>query len=90
MTYQKYDDVPEGKIRQFVHSPFTVSIRHDLEVSCSRNGKITIKQLHENEEYEQVILSVSNVYRILSLVKDTRSVKYIDKGEMEESRKEKE
>jgi len=78
-TNRKHQELPEGKMKKFIHDPFNVTIK-DIEAICSKEGVITVRQLDGNV-YDEVHFPVSTLYKILNLVEESRTVKIVDREE---------
>ncbi len=76
----------EQKIKRYVHSPLTVE-HNGINASITENGKVVlakvVKQVGEMVEYDEIEIPASLVFKLASLLKATRKVKYLTIGELQ-------
>ncbi len=80
---RNYKPGPEGKRKKFSHSPFEFEHKGKVSGSCSRDGKITIRQDGDDGEYDEVIVSASLIYKLVTLLENTRSFEWVDAKEFQ-------
>lgn len=84
MSYQnqnqnrEYKQLPEGKMRRYVHSPFTLNEK-ETEIKVSEDGKVTIIQNHADDTFEEITIPASLIFKIGNMLKNTRKVHIVDK-----------
>lgn len=75
----------EQKIKRYVHSPLTVE-HNGINASITENGKVilakVIKQVGDEVEYDEIEIPASLIFKLASLLKATRKVKYLTIGEL--------
>lgn len=80
------NDDGEQKIKRYVHSPLTVE-HNGINASITENGKVilakVVRQVGEDVEYEEIEIPASLVFKLASLLKATRKVKYLSIGELQ-------
>lgn len=74
--YENFDD----KTRRYIHDPFHLEMEK-LEVACDKDGRVTIKINHNEDEYEEVNVPASLIFKIAMMLEMTRSIVYVDKKE---------
>lgn len=82
------DDSGEQKIKRYVHSPLTVE-HNGINASITENGKVVlakvVKQVGDEIEYDEIEIPASLVFKLASLLKATRKVKYLSLAELQTS-----
>jgi len=73
---------PEGKRKKFSHSPFEFEHKDKVSGNCNRDGKITIRQEGADGAYDEVVVSASLIYKLVTLLENTRSFKWVDASEI--------
>ena len=75
----------EQKIKRYVHSPLTVE-HNGVNASITENGKVVLskvaKVVGEEVEYDEIEIPASLVFKLASLLKATRKVKYVAISEL--------
>jgi len=80
MVFRKHfhKSVPEGKYRRFVHSPTKVTEKkHEIEIT--EEGRVIITENQSDDEYDEVNVPASLIYKIVNLLESTRTTKLVDK-----------
>lgn len=78
----------DGKIRRYVHSPLTVE-HHGINASIKENGKVVLshvvgKNTETGEiEYDEVEVPASLIFKMATLLRATRKVKFVPVSELE-------
>jgi hypothetical protein len=73
-----------NKIRRYIHSPFSIEHNENVKASCDKDGKVTITVLEPGkEEYDEVIVPASLIFRLESMLRDTRKVRWVPREEQE-------
>lgn len=84
---ENFSQVPDGKIKRYVHSPLTVE-HNGSNVEIKENGKVIISQEAGKEGddilIDRVEVSASLIFKVASLLKATRKVKYIALNELKD------
>lgn len=80
-------DSGEQKIKRYVHSPLTVE-HNGINASITENGKVILSRVvktHENGdvEFDEVEIPASLVFKLASLLKATRKVKFLTLSELQ-------
>jgi len=75
---------PNKEIR-FIHTPFTLDIfendKETLGASCDKDGKITVTHTDKlTNEYEEVVIPASAIFKLVNMLEITRKVKYQDRA----------
>lgn len=82
-----FNPPPDGKIKRYVHSPLTVE-HNGSNVEIKENGKVIISQEAGKEGddilIDRVEVSASLIFKVASLLKATRKVKYIALSELKD------
>lgn len=76
-TYKRYYE-NEDKTRRFVHDPFNLQMEK-LEIACDKDGRVTITENHDNDEYDEINVPASLIFKIAMMLEMTRSIVYVDK-----------
>lgn len=80
------DESGEQKIKRYVHSPLTVE-HNGINASITENGKVVLAKVvatHGDEvEYDEIEIPASLVFKLASLLKATRKVKYLSLSELQ-------
>ena len=72
-----------GKIKRYVHSPFTIEHNESINASCDKDGKVTIEvQEPGKTEYDMVIVPASLIFRLASMLQNTRKVRWMTPEEV--------
>jgi len=72
----------EGKVKRYVHQPLTID-HYGTHAKIHENGKVTISsagtKLAGSDEYEfdEVEIPASLIFKLATLLKATRTVKYV-------------
>lgn len=71
----------DQKIKRYVHSPLTVE-HNGVNASITENGKVILSKVakvidKETVEYDEIEIPASLVFKLASLLKATRKVKYV-------------
>jgi len=79
------DESNEGKVKRYVHQPLTVE-HYGIHASIKENGKVVISSsgtaLDNGEvEYDEVEIPASLVFKLATLLKATRTVKFVSVSE---------
>ena len=85
------NDTGEQQIRRYVHSPLTVE-HNGINASITENGKVILSAIAKDSpaggdmvEYDEVEIPASLVFKLASLLKATRKVKYVNVADLKES-----
>jgi hypothetical protein len=83
---QLRDNDGEQKIKRYVHSPLTVE-HHGVNAAITENGKVVLSKVarvvdKETVEYDEIEIPASLVFKLASLLKATRKVKYVTISEL--------
>lgn len=81
-----HDESGEQKIKRYVHSPLTVE-HNGVNASITENGKVVLSKVArviagEEVEYDEIEIPASLVFKLASLLKATRKIKYVSIGEL--------
>lgn len=68
----------EDKTRRFVHDPFNLQMEK-LEIKCDKDGRVTLTENHDDDEYDEINVPASLIFKIAMMLEMTRSLVYIDK-----------
>jgi len=84
---QLRDENNEQKIKRYVHSPLTVE-HNGINASITENGKVILAKVvkqHDNGdvEFDEIEIPASLVFKLASLLKATRKIKYLSIGELQ-------
>lgn len=79
-------DSGEQKIKRYVHSPLTVE-HNGVNAAIQENGKVVLSKVakvvdKETVEYDEIEIPASLVFKLASLLKATRKVKYVSISEI--------
>jgi hypothetical protein len=70
----------EGSVKRFVHQPLTIE-HYGIHATIKENGKVTITSAPVNVngevEYDEVEIPASLIFKLATLLKATRSIKYV-------------
>lgn len=75
-----------NKVRRYVHSPFSIEHNENVKASCDKDGKVTITVTERGkEEYDEVVVPASLIFRLQSMLQDTRKIRWVSKEEAAQS-----
>lgn len=78
-----------NKVRRYVHSPFSIEHNENVKASCDKTGKVTITVSQPGiEEYDEVVVPASLIFRLSEMLIDTRKVRWIPKEEADKLKEE--
>lgn len=63
-------------VRRWIHSPFTGE-HNDIKFEVDKDGRIKLHKELPNEEYDEIEVSASLIFKLAEMLRATRSVKYI-------------
>lgn len=71
------DEQGNGKIRRYVHQPLHID-HFDVHCHIQPNGKIKLtKPVKGSDEYDEIEIPASLVFKLAGLLKATRNVDYV-------------
>ena len=74
----------EGMVKRYVHQPLTVE-HYGIHASIKENGKVVITSSGEERdgefEYDEVEIPASLVFKLATLLKATRQIKFVSVSE---------
>lgn len=76
------NDDNDQRIKRYVHSPLTVE-HNGVNASITENGKVVLSKVAKvldggkEVEYDEIEIPASLVFKLASLLKATRKVKYV-------------
>ena len=80
----KSNEHNEGMVKRYVHQPLTIE-HFGIHAQIKENGKVSIKsnvvQNGDVVEYDEVEIPASLVFKLASLLKATRTIKFVPVGE---------
>ena len=82
------DDNNEGKVKRYVHQPLTTE-HYGIHAKIQENGRVVItgtpvKDAKTGElEYDEVEIPASLVFKLATLLKATRTIKFVSVSEAE-------
>lgn len=74
-----------GKVKQYIHSPFMVEHTDNIKAECDKDGKLTITVQASNDEYDQVIVPASLIFRLAAMLTNSRRVRWVTPEELREA-----
>src|ERR1035437_2945256 len=81
------DENNEGKVKRYVHQPLTVE-HYGVHAKIKENGRILItsagvavKGTEGDVEYDEVEIPASLVFKLATLLKATRTIKFVSVAE---------
>lgn len=68
----------EGMVKRYVHQPLSVD-HYGLHAKIQENGKVVITGIPDSKtgEYDQVEIPASLVFKLATLLKATRTIKFV-------------
>jgi len=72
----------EGKVKRYVHQPLTIE-HYGIHAAIKENGKVVISsggtkvEGSEEYEYDEVEIPASLVFKLATLLKATRTIKFV-------------
>lgn len=69
------------KVRRYIHSPFSIEHNEQVKASCDKDGKVTITVASGVDEYDEVVVPASLIFRLSEMLIDTRKVRWIPREE---------
>lgn len=86
-TPQLRNENQEGMVKRYVHQPLT-NEHYGIKFSIKENGKVSICSVptlvpgtKDDYEYDEVEVPASLIFKIATLLKATRTVKFVPVGE---------
>lgn len=82
------DESGEQKIKRYVHSPLTVE-HNGINASITEGGKVILAKVvgkvagTDDVEYDEIEIPASLIFKLASLLKATRKVKYLSLSELQ-------
>jgi hypothetical protein len=71
----------EGMVKRYVHQPLTVD-HYGIHAKIQENGKVVITGLVDTKgEYDEVEIPASLVFKLATLLKATRTIKFVSMTE---------
>lgn len=75
------NDSQEGMVKRYVHQPLTVE-HYGLHAKIQENGKVVITGIPDKTgEYDEVEIPASLVFKLATLLKATRTIKFVSMTE---------
>lgn len=78
-----HPEVPEGMKVQYKHQPLTIE-HYGIHAKILENGKVIISRVADEQdsnaetiEYDEVEVPASLIFKLASLLKDTRTMTYV-------------
>lgn len=80
-TPELRDENNEGKVKRYVHQPLTIE-HYGLHAKIQENGRVVISSVGTavgvgEVEYDEVEIPASLVFKLATLLKATRTIKYV-------------
>ena len=79
------DNDGDQKIKRYVHSPLTVE-HNGVNAAITENGKVVLSKVAnvkgDEVEYDEIEIPASLIFKLASLLKATRKVKYVSITEL--------
>lgn len=82
------DENNQGKVKIYVHQPLTIEY-HGIHAKIQENGRVIISSPGtpvkgtDEVEYDEVEIPASLVFKLASLLQDTRTIKFVSVSEAE-------
>lgn len=72
----------EGMVKRYVHQPLTVD-HYGIHAKIQENGKVVITGIPDSKtgEYDEVEIPASLVFKLATLLKATRTIKFVSMTE---------
>lgn len=72
----------EGMVKRYVHQPLTID-HYGIHAKIQENGKVVITGIPDSKsgEYDEVEIPASLVFKLATLLKDTRTIKFVNMTE---------
>lgn len=80
------DENNEGKVKRYVHQPLTID-HYGTHAKIMENGRVLISSVgtqigtSDEYEYDEVEIPASLIFKLATLLKATRTVKYVSVSE---------
>jgi hypothetical protein len=80
------DENNEGRVKRYVHQPLTIE-HYGIHAKIQENGKVVISSagssIHGSDEieYDEVEIPASLVFKLATLLKATRTIKFVSVSE---------
>lgn len=78
------NEASEGMVKRYIHQPLTID-HYGIHAEIKPNGKVRITsvatQSGEEVEYDEVEIPASLVFKLATLLKATRTIKFVPVGE---------
>ena len=84
-TPELKDENNEGKVKRYVHQPLTIE-HYGIHAKIQENGRVLITSAGnpvsgEEIEYDEVEIPASLVFKLATLLKATRTIKFVSVSE---------
>lgn len=74
------------KIKRWIHSPLTVE-HNGINASIKEDGKVVLnKSVEGTEEFDEIEVPASLIFKLAQLLKATRKVKYVNVSDVDSSK----
>jgi len=84
------DENNEGKVKRYVHQPLTIE-HYGIHAKIQENGRVLItssgtpiKGSSDEVEYDEVEIPASLIFKLATLLKATRTIKFVSVAEAAE------
>jgi hypothetical protein len=80
------DENNEGKVKRYVHQPLTIE-HYGIHAKIQENGRVLISSAgqavkgSDEVEYDEVEIPASLVFKLATLLKATRTIKFVSVSE---------
>ncbi|SRR5260221_6534608 len=78
------DENKEGMVKRYVHQPLTVE-HYGIHAAIKENGKVIISgapvTVNGEVEYDEVEVPASLIFKLATLLKATRTIKFVNVAE---------
>lgn len=83
MSNEFQNNPQNSQVKRYVHQPLTID-HYGIHAKITENGKVIITSSPDKvtQEYDEVEIPASLVFKLASLLKATRSVKFVNVSEV--------
>jgi hypothetical protein len=80
------DENNEGKVKRYVHQPLTIE-HYGIHAKIQENGRVVISSAgtsikgSDEVEYDEVEIPASLIFKLATLLKATRAIKFVSVSE---------
>lgn len=71
----------DGKVPRYTHGKFEFEYR-GVKASCAEDGKVTLTQEHQDDTYDEVIVSATMIFRLAAMLNNSKNIEWVEQDEV--------